>query len=230
LTRTLARAAAAKGVTFKAGNPVTNLLVENGKVTGVQLQDGELIEAAKVVVAAGAWSGVWLEQQLSKLKIVTPGLKWSQKVKPVRGQLLAVLPPAGTPPLRHILAGAGGYGYPRADGTVAFGATEEHEAGFEIAITPDGYSQLIAMMKVLAPALLTAPVSENWAGLRPGAKDGLPLMGELPQLPGLWLATGHFRSGIVMAPSTAELMSEALISGSPEAIARLKAYNEATQV
>jgi glycine oxidase len=230
LTRTLARAAAAKGVTFKSGNPVTNLLVENGQVTGVQLQDGEIIEAAKVVVAAGAWSGVWLEQQLSKLRIVTPGLKWSQKVKPVRGQLLAVLPPPGTSPLRHILAGAGGYGYPRADGTVAFGATEEHEAGFEVAITPDGYSTLIAMMKVLAPSLLTAPVSENWAGLRPGAKDGLPLMGELPQLPGLWLATGHFRSGIVMAPSTAELMSEALISGSPEAIARLKAYNEATQV
>ena len=230
LTRTLAKAAAARGVTFRSGNPVTNLLVENGKVSGVQLQDGEIIEAAKVVVAAGAWSGVWLEQQLSKLQVVTPGLKWSQKVMPVRGQLLAVLPPPGTPPLRHILAGAGGYGYPRADGSIAFGATEEHEAGFEVAITPEGYSQLIAMMKVLAPSLLTAPVSENWAGLRPGAKDGLPLMGELPQLPGLWLATGHFRSGIVMAPSTAELMSDALITGSAEAIARLKAYNEATQV
>lgn len=230
LTRTLAKAAAAKGVTIKSGHPVTDLLVENGKIKGVRLQDGEIIEAAKVVVAAGAWSGVWLEQQLSRLKIVTPGLKWSRKVMPVRGQLLAVMPHPGTPPLRHILAGAGGYGYPRADGSIAFGATEEHDAGFEVAITPDGYSQLISMMKVLAPSLLTAPVSENWAGLRPGAKDGLPLMGELPQIPGLWLATGHFRSGIVMAPSTAELMSDALITGSAEALARLKAYIEATQV
>lgn len=230
LTRTLAKAAAAKGVTFKSANPVTNLLVESGKVTGVQLQDGEIIEAPKVVLAAGAWSGVWLEQQLDRLKIATPGLKWSQKVKPVRGQLLAVLPRPGTPPLKHILAGAGGYGYPRADGSIAFGATEEHEAGFEIAITPDGYTDLVGLVRALAPSLLNAPVSENWAGLRPGAKDGLPLMGELPQLPGLWLATGHFRSGIVMAPSTAELLSDALISGSAEARARLKAYNEATQV
>jgi glycine oxidase len=230
LTRTLGRAAAVKGVTFKSANPVTNLVVEGGKVTGVQLQDGEIIEAPKVVLAAGAWSGVWLEQQLNRLKIETPGLKWSQKVKPVRGQLLAVQPRPGTPPLKHILAGAGGYGYPRADGTIAFGATEEHEAGFEVAITPDGYVNLVGLIKALAPSLLSAPVSENWAGLRPGAKDGLPLMGELPQLPGLWLATGHFRSGIVMAPSTAELLSDALINGSDEAKARLKAYNEATQV
>jgi glycine oxidase len=230
LTRTLARAAAAKGVTIKAGNPVASLITGNGKVTGIQLQDGEIIQSEKVVVAAGAWSGVWLEQQLERLNITTPGLKWSQKVKPVRGQLLAVLPPPGTPPLRHILAGAGGYGYPRADGSIAFGATEEHEAGFEVAITPDGYSKLFSLMQSLAPSLLQAPVSENWSGLRPGSRDGLPLMGELPQLPGLWLATGHFRSGIVMAPSSAELLSEALISGSEESKARLKAYNDATQV
>jgi glycine/D-amino acid oxidase-like deaminating enzyme len=55
-------------------------------------------------------------------------------------------------------------------------------------------------------------------------------MGEIDQLPGLWLATGHFRSGIVMAPSSAELLSEALISGSGEAKARLKAYNEAARI
>lgn len=230
LTRTLARAAAAKGVTLKAANPVTTLLVEDGKVSGVQLQDGEIIQAEKVVLAAGAWSGVWLEQQLNRLKIATPGVKWSKKVKPVRGQLLAVMPPPGTPPLRHILAGAGGYGYPRADGSVAFGATEEPEAGFEVAVTPDGYTKLVGLVQALAPSLLQAPVSENWSGLRPGAKDGLPLMGELAQLPGLWLATGHFRSGIVMAPSSAELLSEALITGSDESKARLKAYNEATQV
>lgn len=55
-------------------------------------------------------------------------------------------------------------------------------------------------------------------------------MGELPQLPGLWLATGHFRSGIVMAPSSAELLSEALITNSDESRVKLKAYNEASQV
>lgn len=229
LTRTLAKAAAAKGVTFKSGNPVTSLLVESGKVTGVQLQDGEIIDAPKVVLAAGAWSGVWLEQQLNRLKIATPGIKWSQKVKPVRGQLLAVQPRPGTPTLKHILARAGGYGYPRADGSIAFGATEEHDAGFEVAITPDGYTDLVGLVRALAPSLLSAPVSENWAGLRPGATNGIPLMGELPQLPGLWLATGHFRSGIVMAPSTAELLSDALINGTEESKANLKAYNDATQ-
>ncbi len=230
LTRTLAKAAAAKGVIIKSASPVAALLVENGKTTGVQLQDGEIIEAPKVVLAAGAWSGVWLEQQLNRLGIATPGIKWSQKVRPVRGQLLAVLPRPGTPPLRHILAGAGGYAYPRADGSIAFGATEEHDAGFEVAVTPDGYSILVELVTALAPSLLTAPVSENWAGLRPGAKEGLPLMGELPQLPGLWLSTGHFRSGIVMAPSSAELLSEALITGSEESKARLKAYSKATLV
>ena len=87
-----------------------------------------------------------------------------------------MLPRPGTPPLRHILAGAGGYGYPRADGSIAFGATEEHEAGFEVAVTPDGYSKLVELVTALAPSLLTAPISENWAGLRPGAKEGLPLV------------------------------------------------------
>jgi glycine oxidase len=217
LTRTLARAAQLKGVTVLTGMPVTSLIIEQGRVVGVRVKNGAEYRAAKVVLAAGAWSGAWLDEQLGEKD------HYGKLIWPVRGQMLAVQPPLDRPPLRHLLAGSGGYAFPRGDSTVAYGATEEPDAGFEAHLTPQGLEELGQLVHNLTPTLVKAPVKETWVGLRPGSAIGRPLLGPLPQPEGLWISAGHFRSGILLAPSSAELLSEALL-GNTSAINQLKGF------
>jgi glycine oxidase len=114
------------------------------------------------------------------------------------------------PPMRHIVFGGGGYLVPRADGRVLVGSTEE-EVGYAKEVTAAGLGTLCARAARLCPALGALPVADHWAGLRPASADALPYIGATA-ITGLWLASGHFRNGVLLAPLTAEIVT-ALVTG-----------------
>jgi glycine oxidase len=111
----------------------------------------------------------------------------------------------------------GGYGYvvPRADGRVVLGSTSE-EVGFDKDVTLGGLHQVLSKALALTPGLEHARRERPRAGLRPGTADGLPVLGKGP-LERLFLATGHFRNGILLAPMTARLIGQLVAGETPAA-------------
>jgi glycine oxidase len=198
LTRALTMAAAKVGATFRTGY-VRGVVEAQGRVVGVDL-DGETLRADAVVIAAGSWSG--LVQGIS----LDPRV-----VRPARGQMVQLQ--TRLPLLSHVVFSDKGYLIPRADGRIIAGSTLEF-AGFEKHVTAEGLQRILALALELCPALASAPVQETWAGLRPYTEDHLPILGAGP-LPGLFLATGHFRNGILLAPITARLLAQAILGESP---------------
>jgi glycine oxidase len=191
LLRALCVAATRCGVQFRSGT-VRALVETSGAITGVDL-DGEKLEADLVVLAAGAWSGLVSGAEVDPARI-----------KPVRGQMVELQLRA--PLFTRLLKSASGYVVPRADGAVLVGSTMEM-VGFDKNVTAEGLSKLLAAALQLVPELAQASLTSTWAGLRPWTDDQLPFLGEGPK-PGLLLATGHFRNGILLAPITARLMGQ----------------------
>jgi len=162
----------------------------------VRTSTGERHAAARVVLAAGAWSAT------------LAGLPRPLPVEPVRGQMLAV---AATP-LRHVVYGPAGYLVPRADRTLV-GSTMER-VGFDARTTAAALAGVRAAGGAICPALLAAAELERWAGLRPVTPDGLPILGPDPAHPALLYATGHSRNGVLLAPLTGDCIA-ALAGGRP---------------
>lgn len=106
-----------------------------------------------------------------------------------------------------------GYLVSRADGHFLAGSTVEFE-GFTKEVTASGLKHILGVALRMVPSLADVPVVETWAGLRPFTEDRLPVLGPGP-LPGLFLASGHFRNGILLAPVTAELLAQALFAHTP---------------
>ncbi len=154
-----------------------------------------VLEADAVVICAGAWTP----------QVRGAGVA-SDVVVPVRGQMLEVQGAAGL--FDAVIYGRGGYVVPRVDGRVVAGSTMER-VGYDKAITVAGLSRITSMVQALVPSLSTAPVTSTWAGLRPGTSDGLPLLGQQPS--GVWLASGHFRNGVLLAALSGELVANALV-------------------
>ena len=100
---------------------------------------------------------------------------------------------------------------PRATGIIAIGATVE-DVGFDLHVNDSAIGDLRSKAEQLVPALAQADVVETWAGLRPGTPDKLPIMGET-QIRNYFVSTGHYRSGILLAPASALAMSELILSG-----------------
>ena len=141
------------------------------------------------------------------------------QVSPRKGQMLAVsLPPSL--PLHFVLRTPEVYIVPRAAGLLPtraiIGATVE-DAGFDKTVHPADIAHLRNLAAGLLPSLACAPELETWAGLRPATPDGLPLLGPLPGQPNRFLATGHYRNGILLAPATAHVMAQ-LLSNEPASI------------
>jgi glycine oxidase len=200
LMRALERACAGLGVTFEEGTEV--LALERsaaGDLQGVRLRraDGEEISlpADRAVLACGAWSARLLPQL---------------PVFPVKGQMLSLQGPRQA--LRRVIFGPGTYLVGREDGLVVVGATSEPEAGFSEGLTPAGQRQLEAGIAALLPQARQWPPMERWWGFRPCTPDEGPLLGESP-VPGLWLACGHHRNGVLLAAITAGLLADALAGG-----------------
>ncbi len=205
LVQALVAAVRSRGGAFRIGDPVVDLIVRRNRAAGVVVP-GERIGAERVVVAAGAWSGL---------------LKWipgsPPPVQPVRGQMVCV-DGRGVPPLGRVIYGLEQYLVPRRDGRVLMGATVE-KTGFDASVTAGGVSDVIREGLRMAPGLAEAPVVESWAGLRPMSKDGKPILGPAG-LERLVLATGHFRNGILLAPITGRLIAHHLEHGAvPQAMA-----------
>lgn len=202
LTQALADAAAGLGATILPDTPAGGLLIEHGEVRGLRLFDRDL-PAATVILATGAWTRFFGDQIAAELP-----------TRPVKGQLIAF---AGAPLRpRHILSGHGGYARPRGDGATIVAATEEHDAGFDRRVTGDGVAWLLNLARTLCPILLKGEVVQTWTGLRPGTETVDPMIGPVPGVGNLWVAAGHFRSGAVEAPGTAQLVADAIASGPPD--------------
>lgn len=199
LVQALGVAARRAGVTIREGAEV----LEVAGPGRVQLA-GEVLTADHVVVAAGAWS-----RQLGPTR-QTP-------VRPVRGEMLAVqMDPVDA--LGCVVRAPDCYLVPRADGRLIIGATSE-EVGFDDRVTAGGLFELLRGASETLPGVREWEVLETWAGLRPGTLDNDPILGHT-EVPGLTLATGHYRNGILLLPATAHYVAEAVVTGAtPEAIA-----------
>jgi glycine oxidase len=186
------------------------LLVEDGEAAGVRVADGDTVRADQVVLAAGPWS--------PELKGLPP--EAVPPVRPVKGQILRLR--AVTPFLRRcvrgLVHGTSVYVVPRTDGEIVIGATQE-EMGFDTTVTAGGLWELLRDARELLPGITELPFAEVSAGLRPGSPDNAPMLGR-SALPGLLIACGHFRNGVLLAPVTADAMAEVLATGELPEIAR----------
>jgi len=194
--KALLAACHAMGVTLRPGCPAHGFVLHGGIVLSVKSAAGELA-AAKFLVATGAWSDPLLEQVGCKLGIF-----------PVRGQI--ALLNTGTPVIRHILLAGRQYIVPRPDGLVLVGSTEE-DVGFDKRNTASAIAELLRLAIRLSPRLGHAQLQRCWAGFRPGSRDGLPYLGPTPGYHNLFVAAGHFRSGIQLSPGSAEILTDCLL-------------------
>jgi glycine oxidase len=198
LTLAYARGALMQGVRIFTGRSVNSLLLQGPRIVGAETDQGQ-IYTEHVILAAGAWTARW------HTKTALP------VIFPVKGQMLALQAPLGLP-LRHTLSYHKlSYLVPKADGSIYVGATSEH-VGFSKTVNAAGMATLLNAVAEIAPRLLEGGFERTWTGLRPGSADGLPLLGASRSRPGLWLATGHFRDGILLGPLTGHILAE-LIQG-----------------
>lgn len=199
LLAALRAAGTAVGVSVRATS-VERVLESGGRVVGVSLHGGAVVEAGRVVVAAGSWS--------SALHPALAGL-----VRPVKGEILRVrarrssVPPPGRT-VRASVAGRPVYAVPRDDGRLVIGATQ-YEVGFDDAVLLGGVRDLIADAERVLPGLADYALEESSAAFRPGTDDNLPLLGPLGP-DGLLAATGHGRNGILLVPVTVDALVAAL--------------------
>ena len=200
--RALATACANRGVRILADWPVLTLTRIESRVLGVDGPRGRLL-ADRTLLASGAWTDGLLKQ-----------LGLSLGVKPIRGQM--VLFNTGRPGARRVLMQGSRYLVPRLDGRVLAGSTEE-DVGFDTSTTDEAIRGLIAFAKRLVPVLANATIETTWAGLRPGSPGGLPFLGPVPGFENLFIAAGHFRSGLQLSPVTGLVMAQ-LLTGQPTSI------------
>jgi glycine oxidase len=198
LTAAALKTAKNRGVDFSSGDPVTAVNLSDGQLSGVTTTKTSFL-SDKVVNCAGAWSG-----EISPHKFPT---------RPVKGQMLCLVMPSRTL-LKHVIRSPKAYLIPRSDGRLLVGATVE-EAGFDKRTDIETIRRLHRAAIELVPKLAEARILEDWAGLRPGTPDALPILGRT-KIPGYYVATGHFRDGILLAPITAQVMTAVVEGRSPE--------------
>jgi glycine oxidase len=182
-------AARSLGVEIRGNTAVTEIRTHDNAVEVVTGPD--TFSAASVVDCRGAWSGA--------------------PVRPRKGQMLYVHPQSSA--LQHVLRGPDVYIVPRSSGKVLIGATVE-DVGFDKSVDQSTLSQLLNKAAKYLPELASAPITQSWAGLRPGTPDDLPILGPT-NIPGGFLATGHFRNGILLAPITAQIMADLVQDRAP---------------
>ena len=196
LVNALVNSVAKSGIAVTIDTSVESLAVARGRVNGVKTSRG-FIGCDLAIVAAGTWSSAIQFSQ-------TPA------IEPVRGQMICF---DAKPQLtRHVLYSPRGYLVPRHDGRLLAGSTSEY-AGFTKQVTAGGISHILANANEISPSVSDLPILDTWAGLRPRAADGLPVLGPCVEIDGLVYATGHYRNGILLAPVTGELIAEAVVTG-----------------
>ncbi|MGZ4815957.1 MAG: glycine oxidase ThiO [Terriglobales bacterium] len=175
------------GVDVSSGSEVIEIEVQLNRAVAAVTSKSRYPGNA-IVNCAGAWAGA-----ISPVKIPTI---------PVKGQMLAVAPS----PVKHVVRGNSVYLIPREKGRLVIGATVE-DVGFDKRVFPETIQHLHQAAAVVAPNVGQARILEDWAGLRPATPDKLPMMGAT-SITGYFVATGHYRDGILLAPITAKLMAQ----------------------
>lgn len=198
LTHAFLVAALKSGATLREESRVDAIETRGGKFCGLRLHGGELLEADAAVNAAGSWA--------SLIRGIEPD---NVSLHPIRGQIVCFeTQPNFVGPAIFSLRG---YAVPRRDGRLVTGSTRE-QAGYSKNVTMEGMERIVRGVKDMLPALGAMRFREAWAGLRPATSDFLPVLGPSPAVPGLYYATGHFRSGILLAALTGQIIA-AMVSG-----------------
>jgi len=190
------KAAKHRGVDFSSGDPAISVNLSHGSVTGLTTTKTTFL-APKVINCAGAWAG-----QIAPHRFPT---------RPVKGQMLCLVAPSRAL-LRHVVRAPEVYLIPRSDGRIVVGTTVE-QVGFDKRTDVPTIQRLYRAAVKMIPALRDAKILRDWAGLRPGTPDDLPILGATAT-PGYYVATGHFRDGILLAPITAQVMAD-VVAGNP---------------
>jgi glycine oxidase len=199
LVEALRTAFEAEGGTLHEDTPV-EAVVPDAETPAVRTADGKRVAADRVVVAAGVWS--------RELDGLTPDA--TPPVRPVKGQMIQLRRKRPFD-LQHVVRGPEAYLAPKSDGRIVMGATSE-EMGFDTTVTAGGLYDLLEGGWEVVPGIRDLPVDETWAGLRPASRDHAPLLGETTA-PGVLMATGHYRHGILLTPITAEEMARLIRTG-----------------
>ena len=198
LMRALRSSCRKAGVTVREQTEVLRVLVRHGRVTGVHTDRGTF-RAPVVVNCLGSWAS------LGDFLLIKP------PVVPAKGQMLGFQAPKGL--LRHIVMSDGAYAVQHRDGYLIAGSTVEF-VGFHKQLTLDGMQRILSgFRRMVSPTLLDRCIFvDSWVGLRPCSHDRLPILGATP-IEGLYVATAHFRHGILLAPITAHIMSDLILTG-----------------
>jgi glycine oxidase len=189
----------AEGGTLHEDTPI-DAVVPDAEAPSVRTADGERVVGGRIVVAAGVWS--------RELDGLTPDA--TPPVRPVKGQMIQLRRKRPFD-LQHVVRGPEAYLAPKSNGRVVLGATSE-EMGFDTTVTAGGLYDLLEGGWEVVPGIRDLPVDETWAGLRPATRDHAPLLGETTA-PGVVMATGHYRHGILLTPITAEEIARLIRTG-----------------
>jgi glycine oxidase len=178
-----------------------SLAWDGGRVAGVVLEDGRELRAAETIVANGLGA-----RDLGGLPVALP-------LRPVYGDILRlrvpeVLRPLVTSTVRGLVRGRPVYVVPREDGTVVIGATQREDGSD--AVSAGGVYELLRDAQALVPAVAELELTEITARARPGTPDNAPLLGRVGNVPGLIVATGFFRHGVLLTPAAAEVCHQLL--------------------
>lgn len=190
----------------------TALLIAGHGVVGVQGLTHALERA--IVKHGGEWSSTRIDPTTAARDadavVVATGAWAGEPVRPIRGQLVQLRLDA--PPVQRVIWGRSCYAAPWSDGSLLVGATVE-DVGFDESSTPDAVRSLSVAAAALIPAARGARIAGVRVGLRPQTPDGLPLVGRSSTMPTVFYATGHYRTGILLAPLTAHLIADLVLEG-----------------
>jgi glycine oxidase len=201
LVEALSQFVRSNGIEINENECAERILVERNRIIGVQTRN-QTFAANKVIIATGAWTS-FIELRENLLPV---------EVKPIRGQMISFRS-IGTQ-IKRVIYSRNGYLVPRHDGRLLAGATVE-EVGFDKRTTDEGVSRLREIAAEIVPGVSKLDISDKWAGLRPMALDGRPVIGDVPSATGLFIATGHYRNGILLTPITARLIADEIAGEKP---------------
>ena len=202
LTQAFLNAALRSGAKLVEDSGVDRVETRAGKFSGLRLLDGALLEGDAAVNAAGSWASLIRGTEADNVQLY-----------PVRGQIVCfqARPNLVGPAIFSLR----GYTVPRRDGRVLAGSTREM-ARYSKDVTLEGMESIVHAARDMLPALSALRFREAWAGLRPATADFLPVLGPSPSVPGLYYATGHFRSGILLAAITGRVIAAMVTGSEPE--------------
>ena len=213
LCEALRTSAVAAGVAFVTGRRV-DVVDAEGVLAVDDAGSSVRLGGDAVVVCAGAWTP----------RVPGAGVA-DDAVFPVRGVMVEIDGGDVGRAASAVVYGHGGYAVPRRDGRVLVGSTMER-AGFDKTITTGALAAVLGRATRILPGLVDRPVRAHWAGLRPGTADGLPLLGRSST--GVWIASGHFRNGVLLAAASGELLRDALLHGAaPDTAFSPRRFDEA---